>query len=523
MRQFITTVVAAIALVSAAACGTSQITAPTPAGPSTSALALTMTTTPDSLNADGGSQSAIAIQASNASGGPQVGLPLRIELAVAGTPESCGTLSGTTIVTDSNGRATAVYTAPSLPLPLPQCTGFAGVVTIIATPTGSNFQTTSSRSSSIRLTAAGTILPPAGSPTAAFIFTPTPATAGLPLRFDASSSKVGAGATQITTYSWDFGDGTSASGKTSTHTFTSASSYTVTLTVTNDRGLSASTTQLVAVGAPAPGTAPTPDFTVSPTSAGVSDTIFFNASTSAPGPGHTIVTFNWTFGDGTTAAGVTTTHVYATAGTYVVQLSVIDEAGQGATSAGKSITIGGANPSAPGAAFTSSPVAPTVNELVVFDSSSTTVASGQSIVDVAWNFGDDTPIIHGPPNSTRITSHNFQRVGTFVVNLVVTDSVGRTGSIFHTVPVGTPNPTALLSLIKTGGNSIQADGSGSTATGGTSITNYHFVWGDGQPDTSGAASSAGHVYGAIGLHTITLIVTDSLGRTGSTQQSVTTP
>src|SRR5580658_9835751 len=111
MRQFITTVVAAFALVTASACGVSQVTAPTPVGPSTSALALTMTTTPDSLTADGGSQSAVAIQAYNASGAPQVGLALGVQLAVAGVLESCGTLSASTIVTDANGHANAVYTA----------------------------------------------------------------------------------------------------------------------------------------------------------------------------------------------------------------------------------------------------------------------------------------------------------------------------------------------------------------------------------------------------------------------------
>ena len=74
MRQVLTTVAAAIALAAAAGCGTSQTTVPSPTGPSTFALSLTMTATPDSLTIDGGSQSAIAVQANNASGGPQVGL-----------------------------------------------------------------------------------------------------------------------------------------------------------------------------------------------------------------------------------------------------------------------------------------------------------------------------------------------------------------------------------------------------------------------------------------------------------------
>jgi PKD repeat protein len=370
------------------------------------------------------------------------------------------------------------------------------------------------------------ILPPAGSPTAAFTMSPLQAVQNAPVTFDASTSQVGSGASQIASYSWDFGDGTApASGVKVTHTFASQQTFNVTLTVTNDRGLSASSRVATPVGAPPAPTPPTPLFTFSPASAGVNDTIFFNASTSTAAPGHRIVNFNWAFGDGATGTGVTTTHSYATAGTYVVQLSVLDESGQGATSAGTSITIGGASPAAPKADFTFSPTQPVVNQQVVFDSSSTTVASGQSIVDVAWNFGDDTPVIHGGP-PVRITAHSFPIVGTFVVNLVVTDSVGRTGSVFHTVQVFTANPTAVLTVAKAGGLNVTADGSLSTATLGSTIATYTFIWGDGTQTGPQASSSAVHAYGVGGTYSVTLRVTDTFvpPRSGvSPPQTITVP
>ena len=80
------------------------------------------------------------------------------------------------------------------------------------------------------------------------------------------------------------------------------------------------------------GTLPTPVFTSSPSNPVVGQTVFFNAAQSTPGAGHTIASYRWTFGDGATGAGVTASHAYAVAGTYNVQLTVVDEAGQSVTS-----------------------------------------------------------------------------------------------------------------------------------------------------------------------------------------------
>jgi PKD repeat protein len=258
----------------------------------------------------------------------------------------------------------------------------------------------------------------------------------------------------------------------------------------------------------------------------VNDTIFFNASTSTAAPGHTIVSFKWAFGDGGSATGVTATHAYATAGTYVVQLSLLDESGQGATSAGTTITIGGASPSAPSANFTISPTDPVINDLVVFDSSSTTVASGQSIVDVAWNFGDDTPIIHGPAASTRITSHVYARAGNFVVNLVVTDSVGRTGQKNLPLSVGTGNPAPVITFspgAPHSGDLISFDSIGTRTFGGATIASYlwSFPGATFTAGTNASAATARYVVGASQTFVVRLTVTDSIGRVGSTTVSVT--
>jgi PKD repeat protein len=522
-----------------AACTVHQAEAPSLSGPSEFALSLSMSANPDAISQDGGSQSAIKIAAKGPDGRPLTSLQMRVDMVVNGVVQDFGSLSARSIVTGSDGVASVVYTAPSQdPSTItPTCNSLPGrCVTIIATPTGTDFQASNPQIVVIRLVPPGVILGPASTPTAAFAITPTPLNANVSAQFDASTSCGGpvTGGTcssnnAITSYVWSFGDRGTATGKIVDHKYESAGTFTVTLTVTNDRGVSASTIKQVDVGAAPPPSLPIAVFTVSPSSPGVNETVFFNASTSTPGAGHTITSYAWTFGDGGTASGVTTSHAYSTAGTYTAQLKVTDEAGQSTTSSGTTITIG--SPPSPTSNFTFSPVGPSVGQQVVFDASTSTTSQGQTIVDVAWNFGDGTPVIHCPGDpscvtangTNRISAHTYAFAATFVVNLVVTDSAGRTGSKAQQIIVGRPGPTAVLNLFKSGGNTIQADGSGSTTIGSATIVSYRFIWGDATPDTVGAASSVPHTYAAPGPHTVTLVVTDSASLTSSTSKDITTP
>jgi PKD repeat protein len=289
------------------------------------------------------------------------------------------------------------------------------------------------------LTGPSTILPPAPTPTPSFTTTPTPVNFNIPVTFDASRSCGGAAgggvcanASAITTYAWDFGDGTAGAGKTAAHTYKSSTqpstTFNVTLTVTNDRALSASITQALVVGA---SPAPSALFVISPIGSVAGQTVFFDGNGSRPAAGHSIVEWDWDFGDGVIASGSSlalTTHTYSIPATYAIVLKVVDEAGQVGT------------------------------------------ASSQ-------------------------------------------------------LAVGNGSPIALLSISKTGGNSIQADATASTAVGGATITNYLFVWDNGtDPQDSGSLGTVAHTFSTgAGTHTVRLTVTDSAGRTATTQQTVVTP
>jgi PKD repeat protein len=86
--------------------------------------------------------------------------------------------------------------------------------------------------------------------------------------------------------------------------------------------------------------APVAAVAYTPANPKVGETVLFDASASAPGPGHQIVTYYWNFGDGlpNDEHGVDASHTYLAPGTYTMILGVVDEIGQVASTF-KTITV----------------------------------------------------------------------------------------------------------------------------------------------------------------------------------------
>ena len=155
---------------------------------------------------------------------------------------------------------------------------------------------------------------PNSPPVASFTFTCDRLTCS----FDASRSRDSDGA--ITSYSWNLGDGTTGSGPAVSHTYAAGGQYTIALTVTDNGG--ATNTQSQTVITTDPNNPPVASFTFSC----VRLTCSFNGSGSKDNDG-SITSYAWNFGDGTAGSGAVVTHVYRTAGTFVVTLTVTDNGG----------------------------------------------------------------------------------------------------------------------------------------------------------------------------------------------------
>ena len=417
---YIATIAAALTLTG---CVAHQVEPPPLSGPSDLALSLSVTASPETINQDGASQSRITISAIGPEGKVKASLPIRVDMALSGVAQDFGTLSARSVVTNTDGKAFVVFTAPPSPVGgiTGTCQGVPGTcVDIVATASESGsgtFATAAPASGTIRLVPPGVILPPAGTPTASFTFTPTPVSVLVPVTFDASASTAGNGATAISSFAWNFGDGSTATGQVATHAFTSGGSFTVTLTVTNDRGLSASATQVVTASAADPFTG---DWVFSPTNVIVGSSVLFNADQVQTSVGHQVTQYNWNFGDGATGSGVVTSHTFALAATYNVVLSVTDDLGRKKVFAAKQVNVG---TGVPVANITFSPGSPTPATIVNFDASGSTASPGAAITSWNWNFGDGTSSTNGPT-----TQHQFALRGDYTVRLTVTDSTGRTGT-----------------------------------------------------------------------------------------------
>jgi PKD repeat protein len=513
MARSIRTLAAAVILaaIGAAGCTVNKADkAPDLSGPSETGTSLALSVTPDVIFQDGASQSLVTITAFGPSGQPLRNVSLRAEIVVGGASTDFGSLSARNLVTDTNGRSTVTYTAPAPPV----FNVDAGtVVQISVTPLGSDFSNANPRMVSIRLVPPGIIGPPV-SPLKPDFVAPS-ATIGNSAVFQATVvDATGADATaDVVSYLWNFGDGSTATGRTANHTFDDPGSFGVSLTITDTLGRSNRTTRTVTVGQ---GQVPTASFLASPTAPNVGQTVNFNASGSSAEPGHQIADYSWNFGDGSTGSGQLTTHAYSQAGSYTVTLKVTDDVGRVSAVATQTIAAGTGGPTA---SFTTSPSSPITNQTINFNASQSRAVPGRTIVSYAWDFGD------GTTGSGVQTTHAFTAVGTYVVTLTITDNAGQTAFANQSISVATDTPRASFVITPsaptapTGTNaSVVFDGSASTAATGRTLVS--FAWRDSLGRTSTGQVVSGF-FGAPGTYSMTLTVTDNVGRTNTVTQVFT--
>ena len=161
-----------------------------------------------------------------------------------------------------------------------------------------------------------------GAPLASFTLSPSSGAAPLLVQVDATSSFDPDG--DVLTYVWDFGDGAVGSGALATHTYASAGVYTISLSVMDPSGREGIASRAVVVNEL--GESPIASFTASPSSGGTPLTVAFNAAASTD-PNGSVVSYVWSFGDGTTGTGSSPIHTYTVQGTYSAMLTVTDNDG----------------------------------------------------------------------------------------------------------------------------------------------------------------------------------------------------
>jgi PKD repeat protein len=423
----------AAAVAVAPACTVKDVDSPAFAGPSTFAHSIRLIADRDTITQNGRDTATIRVTATGPNGQDE-NVKLRAQIKVDGAEQDFGTLSNKEPITP----ATLTYTAPP---PSALAAGqVAQTITIEVTPIqclsnnctelGTDFGSTVPRSIDLRLVPQGVILPNNPNLSASFTVSPESPKVLETATFDASATtNAGAACGVACLYSWNFGDGTSGTGMNLTHQYRSINTYNVTLTVTDTRGATAFLTKAVTV---LPGTPPSATFTTSPSTPGVEQDVFFNATQSTPAAGRSIVSYEWSFGDGEFGSGVVVTKKYHAPGSYVVQLTTTDDAGSIGKSAPLTMVVGPAVTATPTASLTVSPTSPKANQPAAFNASGSRPGSGANITSYLFNWGDGSPTeSQTNPNQT----HVYTAAGTFVATVTVTDSLGRTASAQVTVTV----------------------------------------------------------------------------------------
>lgn len=278
------------------------------------------------------------------------------------------------------------------------------------------------------------------------LFDPSPWVGTLVVFEDASSGATG--------YLWDFGDGVVSSAVNPLHSFTTPGPKTVTLTVSNRNGTDSATVTVT------PRLQPVANFTVSPASLTAGDLVTFtDASANAS-------TWAWDFGDGTTSVLQNPTHTYATAGEYLVTLTVATDVGDVSTFA-TAVTV---DPPPPLPAFGASPATGTSLVATTFDAAPGP-GSGP-ITSYEIDFGDGSPT---ESNASGDFSHTYATAGTYIVQVRATGPLVTSDWVSAPYTVNNP-PAPDVSISAPGTATIDVGVSLSSVTNGGSGPITGWTW-----------------------------------------------
>ncbi len=324
------------------------------------------------------------------------------------------------------------------------------------------------------------------------------------------------------TYSWNFGDGGTSTEPSPTYTYQNNGKYNVTLTVTDADGSVVPVTKTDFIQVSDAGQ-PNANFQATPLSGTEPLFVqFTDFSQSVDG----VTQWLWDFGDGQTSSEKNATHTFAQNKTYTVSLIVMEADGGTSPTFTREIIVSDTFPT--GLDF--SPTTATEDQSTTFTA---TTPSGQDTpFTYSWNFNDEET------KTGQSATKTFTTPGSKTVTLTVTDADGSVNTTTKTVAVNAVNdaPVITTSLatpleaedftnpITVDLTSLESDEEDGPAADGNSL-----VWSVSGVDTNLLSVSLDQqtdiltinsVPQASGENTLTLTLTDSGGKTATTQFTI---
>ncbi len=320
-------------------------------------------------------------------------------------------------------------------------------------------------------------------------FTVSDSTGCFPLRSQFTDLSSPSAGTSNTTWFWDFGDGNQSTEQNPLYVYTTSGANTVTLKITNDKGCYSVLTKpdYIRINGGV-----TSRFTNSQAaSCKPPFSINFNATSVGSGT----LSYLWDFGDGTTSAIKSPSHVYTTIGNYTVSLITTNSSGCSDTL----IKTGLINTQDINTSFTV-PNNICIKEPIVFQNTST-----PSPVSSIWKFGDGTSSTDTTPAKTYATS------GTYNVTLSNTYAYC-TDSVTKPVTIA-PSPVAKFSSDKVFKCQPPFDVNFQDLS--SNAVSWQWDFGDGATST---LQNPSHTYNDFGYYPVKLIATNASGCSDTLQK-----
>ena len=306
------------------------------------------------------------------------------------------------------------------------------------------------------------------------------------------------------TYGWSQTGGaavTLSSATAGQPTFTAPASPTVltfTLTVTDSTGLADSTPDSVVITVTDAAITGLSAANSSPTTLGQPTAL---TATVSAGSG---LSYAWSFGDGATGSGATTSHTYAAVGSYTAVVTATN--GGGSVTATTSVSI----TNLPPVADAGPDQTVIVSSLVTLNGTSSADPDGHTPLTRAWAQAGGPAVTLSSASAAQPTFTAPAAPTVLTFTLTVTDSTGLVDGTPDSVVITVTNQAITgLAAVSTSPDDVgQTTFFTATLTTGTNVT-YAWNFGDNTPLGSGATTS--HAYAVAGSYTATVTATNSLG------------
>lgn len=170
--------------------------------------------------------------------------------------------------------------------------------------------------------------------------------------------------------------------------------------------------------------------------------------------------------------------------------------------------------------FTFAPASPTEGQSIRFEACSDGACSPNTnpVAGYDWDFGD------GSTASGRVVNHTYTVAGPYTATLTISDAFGRAASTLRTVTVGAGvAPTVsffVLPITPSAGQRATFDASATRPSPGRRIVSYTWDFGDGDMKPNLTSPVTTHDFLRAGTYTVTLVVTDDLGKVAQAAQAV---